>query len=112
MRETEEEQGAGDQGIMFGYACSETKEFMPASLILAQVILKELAVIRREGKEMTYLRPDSKSQVTIEYGDDKQSTRSSFRRSTTNSSGPTAPAARKRRNWPCARKSEKMSARS
>ena len=72
VRETEEEQGAGDQGIMFGYACSETKEFMPASLILAQVILKELAVIRREGKEMTYLRPDSKSQVTIEYGDDKQ----------------------------------------
>ena len=69
VRETEEEQGAGDQGIMFGYACSETKEFMPASLILAQVILKELAVIRREGKEMTYLRPDSKSQVTVEYDD-------------------------------------------
>ncbi len=72
VRETEEEQGAGDQGIMFGYACSETKEFMPASLILAQVILKELAVIRREGREMPYLRPDAKSQVTIEYGDNKQ----------------------------------------
>lgn len=69
VRETEEEQGAGDQGIMFGYACSETKEYMPATLILSHVILKELAVIRREGKVMTYLRPDSKSQVTIEYDD-------------------------------------------
>ena len=59
VRETEEEQGAGDQGIMFGYACSETKEFMPASLILSQVILKDLAVIRREGKELTDRRPDS-----------------------------------------------------
>ena len=72
VRATEEEQGAGDQGIMFGYACSETKELMPASLILSHVILKELAVIRREGKVMTYLRPDSKSQVTIEYGDDNR----------------------------------------
>ncbi len=69
-RETEREQGAGDQGIMFGYACDETRELMPASLILAHVILKELAAIRREGEVMTYLRPDSKSQVTIEYGDD------------------------------------------
>ncbi len=66
-RGSEEEQGAGDQGIMFGYACNETRELMPATLILSHVILKELAVIRREGKEMTYLRPDSKSQVTIEY---------------------------------------------
>ena len=61
------EQGAGDQGIMFGYACNETREYMPATLILSHVILKELAVIRREGETMTYLRPDSKSQVTIEY---------------------------------------------
>ncbi len=67
VRKEEEEQGAGDQGIMFGYACNETREMMPATLILSHVILKELAVIRREGKVMTYLRPDSKSQVTIEY---------------------------------------------
>ena len=66
-REEVEEQGAGDQGIMFGYACSETREYMPATLILSHVILKELAVIRREGDVMTYLRPDAKSQVTIEY---------------------------------------------
>ena len=66
-RLTDEEQGAGDQGIMFGYACNETREFMPATLILSHVILKELAVIRREGEVMTYLRPDAKSQVTIEY---------------------------------------------
>ena len=59
--------GAGDQGMMFGYACNETREMMPATLILSHVILKELAVIRREGEVMTYLRPDSKSQVTIEY---------------------------------------------
>ena len=67
-----EEQGAGDQGIMFGYAVEETREFMPATLILSHVILKELAVIRREGEVMRYLRPDSKSQVTIEYGDDRR----------------------------------------
>ena len=67
VREAEEEQGAGDQGMMFGYACNETREMMPATLILSHVILKELAVIRREGEVMTYLRPDSKSQVTIEY---------------------------------------------
>ena len=72
VRATEEEQGAGDQGIMFGYAVDETREFMPATLILSHVILKELAVIRREGEQMTYLRPDSKSQVTIEYGDDRR----------------------------------------
>ncbi len=70
VRDSADEQGAGDQGIMFGYACNETKEFMPATLILSHVILKELARIRREGEVMTYLRPDSKSQVTIEYGDD------------------------------------------
>ena len=69
VRQTEEEQGAGDQGIMFGYACNETREFMPATLILSHVILKELAVIRREGEQMNYLRPDAKSQVTIEYDD-------------------------------------------
>ena len=71
-RQDGEEQGAGDQGIMFGYAVEETREFMPATLILSHVILKELAVIRREGEVMTYLRPDSKSQVTIEYGDDRR----------------------------------------
>ena len=65
-RDNADEQGAGDQGIMFGYACNETREYMPATLILSHVILKELAVIRREGETMTYLRPDAKSQVTIE----------------------------------------------
>lgn len=69
VRASDEEQGAGDQGIMFGYACNETREYMPATLILSHVILKELAVIRREGEVMTYLRPDSKSQVTISYDD-------------------------------------------
>ncbi len=69
VREEEEAQGAGDQGIMFGYACRETREYMPATLMLSHVILKELAVIRREGEVMRYLRPDSKSQVTIEYDD-------------------------------------------
>ena len=67
VREEAENQGAGDQGIMFGYACNETRENMPATLILSHVILKELAVIRREGEVMTYLRPDAKSQVTMEY---------------------------------------------
>ena len=67
VREEADEQGAGDQGIMFGYACNETREYMPATLILSHVILKELAVIRREGKVMPYLRPDAKSQVTMEY---------------------------------------------
>ena len=71
VREVEEEQGAGDQGIMFGYATKETLELMPATLILSHVILKELAVIRREGKVMTYLRPDAKSQVTVEYDDNR-----------------------------------------
>ncbi len=85
VRASDEEQGAGDQGIMFGYATSETLEFMPATLILSHVILKELAVIRRESEgrtgncgcapqtaPMSYLRPDAKSQVTIEYGDDRR----------------------------------------
>ena len=72
VRQTEEEQGAGDQGIMFGYATRESRELMPATLILSHVILKELADIRREGKTMTYLRPDAKSQVTIEYDDERR----------------------------------------
>lgn len=63
-------QGAGDQGMMFGYACTETDNYMPLALEIAHILLFELAAIRREGKEMTYLRPDSKSQVTIEYDDD------------------------------------------
>ena len=66
------EQGAGDQGMMFGYATDETDNYMPLALDLSHRILIELAEIRREGKEMTYLRPDSKSQVTIEYSDDHQ----------------------------------------
>ncbi|MBR5374476.1 MAG: methionine adenosyltransferase [Paludibacteraceae bacterium] len=66
------DQGAGDQGMMFGYACNETKSLMPLPLDMAHNLLWELSQIRREGKEMTYLRPDSKSQVTIEYGDDNK----------------------------------------
>ena len=69
-RECEEDQGAGDQGMMFGYACNETDNYMPATLDLAHLIMRVLADIRKEGKEMTYLRPDSKSQVTIEYSDE------------------------------------------
>ncbi len=69
------EQGAGDQGMMFGYATNETENYMPVSLDLSHLILTELAEIRREGKEMTYLRPDSKSQVTIEYSDDNKPVR-------------------------------------
>ena len=69
-RESEEEQGAGDQGMMFGYATNETDNYMPVSLDLAHLIMRTLADIRKEGREMTYLRPDSKSQVTIEYSDD------------------------------------------
>jgi S-adenosylmethionine synthetase len=64
------QQGAGDQGMMFGYACRETDNYMPLPLELAHILLKELAAIRRENMEMKYLRPDSKSQVTIEYSDD------------------------------------------
>lgn len=69
-REEEENQGAGDQGMMFGYATSETESYMPVSLDLAHLLMRTLADIRREGKVMTYLRPDSKSQVTIQYSDD------------------------------------------
>ena len=69
-RAEEESQGAGDQGMMFGYATKETDRYLPVSLDLAQLLMKTLAEIRKEGKVMTYLRPDSKSQVTIEYSDD------------------------------------------
>ncbi|MCK0156015.1 methionine adenosyltransferase [Cellulophaga sp. F20128] len=69
-RGTKEEQGAGDQGMMFGYATNETENFMPLALDLSHRILKELAVLRRDGKDIPYLRPDAKSQVTIEYSDD------------------------------------------
>lgn len=69
-REVEEEQGAGDQGMMFGYATNETENYMPVSLDLSHLLMRVLADIRKEGKEMTYLRPDSKSQVTIEYSDE------------------------------------------
>jgi S-adenosylmethionine synthetase len=68
----EEDQGAGDQGMMFGYACRETDNYMPLALEISHLLLKELAIIRREGKVMTYLRPDAKSQVTIEYDDNKK----------------------------------------
>lgn len=71
-RESEETQGAGDQGMIFGYACRDTEEYMPLALQLSHLLLIELAAIRREGREMTYLRPDSKSQVTLEYSDDNQ----------------------------------------
>lgn len=70
VREDPMEQGAGDQGMMFGYASNETDNYMPLSLELAHLLLIELAKIRKEGQLMQYLRPDSKSQVTIEYGDD------------------------------------------
>jgi len=66
------EQGAGDQGMMFGYATNETDNYMPLPLDISHRILQELAHIRKENKEMTYLRPDSKAQVTIEYGDDNK----------------------------------------
>ena len=69
-KEKPEDQGAGDQGMMFGYATNETENFMPLALDLSHFILKELAQLRRENNEITYLRPDSKSQVTIEYSDD------------------------------------------
>ena len=74
-REDPMSQGAGDQGMMFGYATNETENYMPVSLDLSHLILTELAEIRREGKEMTYLRPDSKSQVTIEYNDENKPVR-------------------------------------
>lgn len=74
-RQNEEDQGAGDQGIMFGYANKETDDYMPLTLVLSHILLMELAKIRREGEVMTYLRPDSKSQVTLEYDDDNNPVR-------------------------------------
>ena len=68
-RSKEEEQGAGDQGMMFGYACTETDNYMPITIEIAHLLVKELAAIRREGKKMKYLRPDAKSQVTVQYSD-------------------------------------------
>jgi len=67
VRAKEEDQGAGDQGMMFGYACRDTDEYMPLALVLSRRLLNVLTAIRREGKQMLYLRPDSKSQVTVEY---------------------------------------------
>lgn len=74
-RASEDEQGAGDQGMMFGYATTETDNYMPLALNISHSILMELSAIRKEGKEMTYLRPDAKSQVTIEYDDDNKPVR-------------------------------------
>ena len=71
-KNNKEDQGAGDQGIMFGYACNETENFIPIALDLSHIILKELAELRKENKEITYLRPDSKSQVTVEYSKDNK----------------------------------------
>jgi S-adenosylmethionine synthetase len=75
VREKPEEQGAGDQGMMFGYACRDMENFMPLSIELAHRLLQELAALRHEGKQMKYLRPDSKSQVTIEYDDSNKPVR-------------------------------------
>ncbi|MCD4746796.1 MAG: methionine adenosyltransferase, partial [Bacteroidales bacterium] len=69
VRQKEEDQGAGDQGMMFGYATKDMDNFMPLPIELSHILLQELAAIRREGKEMKYIRPDSKSQVTVEYSD-------------------------------------------
>ena len=74
-RKEDEQQGAGDQGMMFGYASNETDNYMPVSLELAHVLMSTLAEIRKEGRQMTYLRPDSKSQVTIEYNDNNEPVR-------------------------------------
>jgi S-adenosylmethionine synthetase len=74
-RKKKEEQGAGDQGMMFGYATNETSNYMPLALDLAHRLLLELAAIRKEGKLMKYLRPDAKSQVTIEYDDNNKPVR-------------------------------------
>ncbi|MEO8719807.1 MAG: methionine adenosyltransferase [Ginsengibacter sp.] len=75
VRKKKEEQGAGDQGMMFGYATNETENYMPLALDIANNLLIELAALRRENKEITYLRPDAKSQVTLEYSDDNKPTR-------------------------------------
>nr|WP_121270568.1 methionine adenosyltransferase [Pedobacter schmidteae] len=74
-RASKEEQGAGDQGMMFGYATNETENYMPLALDLSHTLLQELAILRRENKEITYLRPDAKSQVTLEYSDDNKPVR-------------------------------------
>ncbi|XZF13759.1 methionine adenosyltransferase [Chitinophagaceae bacterium MMS25-I14] len=74
-KKKKEDQGAGDQGMMFGYATNETAHYMPMALDLAHILLRELSDIRREGKQMKYLRPDAKSQVTLEYGDDNKPSR-------------------------------------
>ncbi|MCA6487077.1 MAG: methionine adenosyltransferase, partial [Chitinophagaceae bacterium] len=74
-RKKKEDQGAGDQGMMFGYASNETDDYMPLALDLAHKILIELAALRRENKEIKYLRPDAKSQVTLEYDDNNQPVR-------------------------------------
>ena len=69
VRQNPEDQGAGDQGMMFGFACKETENYMPLTIDLSHRLLRELAAIRREGRQMKYLRPDAKSQVTVEYGE-------------------------------------------
>ncbi len=74
-KKKKEDQGAGDQGMMFGYATNETASYMPLALDMAHVLLRELSAIRREGKQMKYLRPDAKSQVTLEYDDDNRPVR-------------------------------------
>ena len=71
-KKNKEEQGAGDQGMMFGYATNETESYMPLPVEISHLLLKELAALRRENSDITYLRPDSKSQVTIEYSDDNK----------------------------------------
>src|SRR5829696_5732293 len=74
-KQKKEEQGAGDQGMMFGYATNETEDYMPLALDVAHKLLIELAALRREAKQVKYLRPDAKSQVTLEYDDNNQPTR-------------------------------------